>query len=139
MHACSPERATGTAEDYAWIQANVPALRWNCARPAIVRERFWRAWLSWKDHGAMLAADVAWPVEARFLAACVDEDCIMRAWEGPYPLIDVASVRFAAGFDPLALDERHENELPQHDPLADARQSARLLVEALRVSKGAPA
>lgn len=97
-----------------------------------VRDKFWGIWLDWKRQGALLAADVAWPVEARFLAACVD-DRPDRGADGPYPLIDIASVGLAAGFDPLAEVERLPDELPAHNPLADARQSARLLLEALAV------
>jgi len=84
-----------------------------------------------KDKGAVLAADVPWPVEARFLAQCIDDEP-GRKWDGPYPLIDIASVRLAAGLDPLASVERLAEELPQHDPLCDARQSGRLLVEAIQ-------
>ena len=40
-----------------------------------------------------------------------------------------------AGMDPMATYDRLPAELPRHDPLADARQSARLLVEALRRSR----
>jgi hypothetical protein len=73
----------------------------------------------------------AWPVEARFLAACVDDNPMTHEWSGPYPLHDLASVLMAAGRDPLAKNERLPGELPEHDPLADARQSARLLLAAL--------
>jgi hypothetical protein len=38
----------------------------------------------------------------------------------------------ALGRDPLATNERLPDELPAHNPLCDARQSARLLIEALR-------
>jgi len=96
-----------------------------------VRGAFWRVWERWREEGSLLAADVSWPVEARFLAACIDDDRARRLWSGPYPLIDIASVRLAKGFDPLAEEERLPNELPAHNPLADARQSARLLMEAL--------
>lgn len=96
-----------------------------------VRTRFWAVWTEWRQHGALLAADVPWPVEARFLAACVDDDR-GRQLEGPYPLIDVASVRLACGMDPLAEVGRWPDETPAHNPLNDARQSARLLLEALR-------
>jgi hypothetical protein len=54
------------------------------------------------------------------------------AGDGPYPLVDVASVRLAAGLDPLGAYDRTAGELPVHNPLADARQSARLLLEALK-------
>jgi hypothetical protein len=36
-----------------------------------------------------------------------------------------------SGRDPLATYERLPNELPAHDPMADARQSARLWLECL--------
>ena len=132
QYACDP-RAPGSDEDKTWIAANVPypGQGYNCRVPRHVREEFWRAWAYAKKQGAILVADCPWPVEANFLSACIADDP-SRKWDGPYPFIDVASVRMAAGFDPLATCERLPNELPVHDPLRDAMQSARLLVEALR-------
>jgi hypothetical protein len=132
-YACHPDRAEGSEDGRAWIAANVPEPQsgYNVKSPRGVRENFWRDWQSARERGAVLAADCCWPVEARFLAACVDDDPEARRWEGPYPLHDVASVRLAAGLDPLGTVERLPGELPIHDPLADARQSARLLIEAL--------
>jgi hypothetical protein len=129
---CPPDVATGTDAGRAWVTENwhppdFPPLD----SPAQVRAIFWDWWQFWKSKGATLAADCAWPVEARFLAACVDDDPAAREWQGPYPLVDVSSVRMAAGLDPLGTVERMPDELPTHDPLCDARQSARLLVEAL--------
>jgi hypothetical protein len=46
---------------------------------------------------------------------------------GPYPLHEIASFMTAAGMDPMATYARLPDELPKHHPLADARQSARLL------------
>jgi hypothetical protein len=100
---------------------------------AVMRRDFWQTWLRWKEKGAALAADCCWPVEARFLAACVDDRPDEREWQGPYPLLDVACFRLAAGLDPLETAPRLPNELPAHDPLCDARQSARLLAEAMAV------
>ena len=97
-----------------------------------MRDAFWRLWLGWKSNSVWLAADVCWPVEANFLRACIEDDPIRRTWEGPYPLIDIASVRLAAGFDPLGTEPRRDDEMPARNPLADARQSARLLAEALQ-------
>lgn len=128
--------------DREWLKANVlPALDRLVAvefdRPSQLREWFWAKWLEWKGRNAVLAADVAWPVEARFLAACISDDLTVRRWEGPYPLLDIASLRFAHGHDPVATVERRPNELPAHNPLADARQSARLLLNivALNMTK----
>jgi hypothetical protein len=150
FYACPHYKASGEEEGRAWVLENCPPLDqfgvnyWPpkfadgglTTDPVWLRRLFWESWVHWKARGAMLAADCAWPVEARFLAACVDDQPEQRAWEGPYPLIDIASVRLAAGLDPLATVERLPSEMPAHDPLADARQSARLLIEALKVTRG---
>jgi hypothetical protein len=78
-------------------------------------------------------ADCPYPVEANFFTTMLKEQA--DEWGGPYPFIDVASVRFAAGLAPLETCERLPTELPAHDPLADARQSARLFFEALLAIK----
>ncbi|KPV49201.1 hypothetical protein SE17_33960 [Kouleothrix aurantiaca] len=129
--ACSPDAAQGGINGRAWIAANTPVIPVDFTTPHALRNRFWAAWERWEERGAVLVADCAWPVEARFLAACVDDELSVRSWQGPYPLHDVATARLLAGFDPLATVERLPTELPQHDPLADARQSARLWLEAL--------
>lgn len=142
---CSPDMARGLSADREWIRENVePALKehvsakWSdglgCKSPKDVRRSFWDKWMQWKDNKTILCADVAWPVEARFLAACIDDHPTGHAWHGPYPLLDIASVMMAHGLDPLAERERLERELPAHHPLADARQSARLLCEALEMN-----
>lgn len=127
--ACPPSPTHGTAEGFTWINEHV-VVRYNHVEPKGVRQEFWRVWRFWAERGAVLVADCAWPVEARFLAACIDDDPSQREWVGPYPLHEVATARLLAGFDPLATVERFANELPQHHPLADARQSARLWLEA---------
>jgi len=76
-------------------------------------------------------ADCSWPVEARFLARCVENDFDKREWEGPYPLHEIATVLLLAGKNPSEKFPRQENELPEHNPLNDARQSARLLLQSI--------
>ena len=131
--ACDPAKAEGDDVGRDWLGANapMPAMGYNARSPYDVRHEFWKAWRAAEEQGAVLVADCAWPVEARFLAACVDDHTLARGWEGPYPLHDLASIRLAAGLDPLGTEERLPDELPVHCPLADAKQSARLLVEAL--------
>mgnify|MGYP003529634433 CR=1 len=73
--------------------------------------------------------ECGWPVEASFLSACIRDDAF-RNWDGPYPMREIASIMLAAGMDPMATYEREESEKPAHEPLADARQSARLLATA---------
>lgn len=125
------QKCKGTLEDFGWIEKHCDNLPTNI-RAADLRDNFWEAWIRWKTFDAVMAADVNWPVESKFLSECVNADHGDRAWLGPYPLIDVASVLLAKGYDPTATYRRLERELPEHNPLADARQSARLLTMALR-------
>lgn len=137
--ACLPDAAAGmpganVSASRRWLAENVPDMPITFETPAAVRRSFWAAWMRWKSEGAALFAECAWPVEARFLRDCIADDAPNREWQGPYPLHDVASIRFAARLDPLGTEPRQENEMPAHDPLADARQSARLLIEALALT-----
>lgn len=141
VYACDPITCVGTEEGRAWVAANVPPMLITHKTADALRNHFWADWMRWKSEGATLAADVPWPVEARFLAACIDDARPRirggmaksdREWEGPYPLIDIASVRLAAGFNPMESGDRLDDESPVHHPLFDARQSARLLIEALK-------
>lgn len=136
LHACPPGAAAADPSEEGagrqWVAQHCPPLDPQLSTPRDVRDAFWREWLIWQRAGAVLIADCPWPVEARFVSACI-ADLPQRRAHGPYPLMDVGSVLYAAGFDPTGTFERETRELPQHDPLADARQSARLLLEARRV------
>lgn len=126
------ENLPGTPGAFKWLEENTTPLESFCVGTSRkVRDVFWDAWMRWKAQGALLVADCPFPVEAKFLTACVDDVPEEREWLGPYPLLDVASCRMIAGFNPLGSEERLAGELPVHDPLADARQSARLFLEAL--------
>jgi len=132
---CSPDRADGAFSDRQWVDANVAtsdeSIPSDC--PQGVRSQFWGEWLAAKEKwpGITMAVECGWPVEARFLNACIDDDKGARNWEGPYPMHEIASIMLAAGMDPMATYDRLPHELPAHEPLADARQSARLLSIAL--------
>lgn len=124
-------------ETLGWLEANVLPHLWPThEHTREVRDAFWQFWRTWAGRGAKLLADCAWPVEARFLAACVDDDAESREWQGPYPLLDLAPILWAQGIDPTGAFDRTPSELPQHHPLNDARQSARLLLEALKRQRG---
>lgn len=125
--SCDPNNAWGDASGRHWIAQNCPELFVSEPDPSSVRRRFADEWSEWSKYGAIMVADCPWPVEARFLTECVRE----HGMSGPYPLIDVGSVVLAKGGNPIATFDRKDNELPKHDPLADARQSARILIENL--------
>jgi hypothetical protein len=142
--ACPPGEARGPDTGRVWVQDHCPPLPPTRSTPADVRRAFWSQWTRWKAAGATLVADCGWPVEARFLAACVDDGRPAvrgggrsvpegpRDFAGPYPLHELSSLRLAAGHDLRAKPPRLAGELPEHDPLADARFAARLLAEVLR-------
>lgn len=122
-------------EDMTWVAENVelPEGFVRCESPYELRENFWRLWEMAKVgfSGILMAVECGWPVEARFLIACIADSPLARNWDGPYPMHEIASIMLAAGMDPKASYDRLPEELPAHNPLADARQSARLLSQAL--------
>lgn len=79
---------------------------------------------AWGGRETMMIAHVAWPVEARLLLDVYSGE---NVWNGPYPLIDVASVLLANGHDPKSVDQYlHDHQIPApygspHHPLYDAR------------------
>ncbi len=121
---CRPEAAcSGHAganlEGLVWANARVvPQLVMvtdapTVASPAQVRGRFWSVWRA-AERGGLLAGDCVWPVESGFLAACIADDPGGRWWAGPYPMLDIATLRFA-GLVAEAKDV--------HQPLIDATNS----------------
>jgi len=131
LMSCGVNDTFGSSEDFAWCAENIPNIPVTHSCPKDMREAFWAQWLCWKDRGALLVADCSWPVESRFLINCVDESPEARKWQGPYPLHDVASILLANWKNPIEKVQRLQTELPEHNPLNDARQSARILIEAL--------
>ena len=131
VYACRSAGVAGDPADRAWVERYVKLEDKDitAAGPAEVRAQFWDKWSYWKAQGAWLAADVPWPVEARFLLDCCS--VADRRKDVPYPLLDIAAFLLASGKDPLASYPRLRNEKPVHHPLADAQQSARLLYEAI--------
>ena len=137
--ACDPARAEGDDGGRAWIAEHVIPFSPDptCDDPATVRGLFAASWLTaqhWAESEGCtvyMAADVAWPVEARFLLDTARQFEGMTTFEAPYPLIDIASVILTLGFGPIEAHSREQGEEPAHYALSDARQSARLLKEGL--------
>lgn len=131
--ACPPEQAEGKPADRDWVMTNVLMLEVTHRTPNGVREAFWAQWMEAKGKypDIVMAGECIWPVEAGFVARCVYTDQEKRNWEGPYPFHDIASIMASAGMDPMVTRDREPSELPAHNPMADARQSARLLAKAI--------
>lgn len=133
LFSCEPEAARGNSAGFDWVSKNVPNLPNTHLSTQGVRHAFWLKWLEWQKQGAFLVADCGWPVEARFLASCVDDHPVSREWQGPYPFYDLSSFLLAMGKNPLETLPRLKDELPIHNPLADAKQSARILIETIKM------
>jgi len=131
-YACHPDKASGADSDRKWVMENVPKLDYNCDNPREVRDLFWDMWIDTKKkyQNVIMAAECSWPVEARFLNSCIDDDKELRNWLGPYPLHDISSIMLAVGMDPMNNYRRLKDEKPEHHPLSDVKLSARLLREA---------
>lgn len=98
-----------------------------------------------KYPGIIFVADCPFPVETSFLQMLHnistfsnqlnplrEEGTSPYPFIDSYPLIDVASFLLSYGFDPTGDYGRYLNEKPRHNPLADARQSARVLTSLLQ-------
>jgi hypothetical protein len=131
--AVDDDKAQGSDSDRAWVIENIPGILITHQSLEGMRRQFWRIWETVKVEypGIQMAGECVWPVETGFLSACVKDDVAAYAFHGPYPLMEISSVMQAAGMDPMATYDRWPDELPKHNPLADVRQSARLLFEAL--------
>lgn len=130
---------SGKRDGFEWVAKNIgaPAPSECLATRREVRERFWEAWTGWRNQGCLLWADVPWPVEARFLLECVGDyrhaGYISAELTAPYPLLDVNTLAASLGFSEIP---RIPEELPEHDPLNDAKHSARKLARCLQKLRG---
>lgn len=132
LFACDPEIAKGREYNRMWVREYVPLMEYNCQSVQEVRQRFWEVWERWIN-GTIVLADVAFPVETRFLSLCVMDATKEREYNAPYPLHEIASLALAADREPLADWLREPDEEPMHNPLCDARHSARKVIEYLNL------
>jgi hypothetical protein len=118
--------------DREWIQENVPALQVNCDSPRQVRQRFWEDWMRLKNNlDVTLWAWCGWPVEARFLIQCVEDDIMNRQWEGPFPLHEITTLVKFSGCNVEKENPKDFNYI-KHHPMSDVSFSADVLLPVIR-------
>lgn len=134
MFSCPPETEWGKDDDRAWVKQNVPSLPITHDSSFAICNAFWDKWIQAKAQfpKIAMAVECGFPVETKFLTWCVTLDLDARGWDGPYPLIEIASVMASAGMDPMQSYTRNAAEEPAHNPLSDAHLSARLLATAIQ-------
>lgn len=134
---CDPFYAGGYYEARQWVAENVSTegLRRISSLQELRRDFWEKVWTPLADSSVMMA-DCPVPVEANFITACMRDvvgvNNSSHFAQSPYPVLDIASVLFACGVNPLSNFPRASDELPEHHPLMDARQSARVLREVVQ-------
>jgi inhibitor of KinA sporulation pathway (predicted exonuclease) len=126
-----------------WLKKNLPPMEITHKNLDQLRFDFFKVLQRWlpngreKDHQKVSGvwADWGYPVEAQFLFKCrstahwrIDED---PSWLMPAPLQEVATVCLVSGLNANDFP-RLQTELPEHNPLNDARHSARILITAIK-------
>ncbi len=93
-------------------------------------DHVWCFWVSYLPD-CRACADVAYPVEQRLFARCVEEDREIRAQFAPFPLLDLSSMLYAKGIDPLK--SRYELlGLPQSELQHNAMEDVEIAVQVWR-------
>jgi hypothetical protein len=129
-----------TTELDKWVQKYVlPPMKDFVQTHATAREMrdaFWQWFVAAKERADYVMVDQGYPVEARFLTTCQDDDIDARYWEHAYPQLDLASMLIQVGIKPNAVRNRLvEDQLVgdnlQHNPRWDAWVSALVAIKAL--------
>ena len=131
-----PEPLGGSPEDLAWVKKNVSFF--PCADKCSDQKEMFCAFVETflrirSRIDFSLWAECQYPVETNFFAQASTFLPEREANSLAYPIHEIATAMLASGLDPLQPNLRFENETPSHNPMADVRQSARLLHESLQV------
>jgi hypothetical protein len=105
-----------------------------------MRTAFWEWFKVAKEQADFVLVDNGYPVEARFLLQCQDDNIDERYWDHPYPLLDLAGMLLQVGEKPLTVkakfvqDRIKDEPANRHNPRWDAWVSAHAALKALEIS-----
>lgn len=110
-----------------WVRENVIGKMGkyeSCEDETELLEKVWDFWMKYaKDSYAV--ADVQYPVESRLFQECVERDPKERQWNAPFPLLDLSTVLYWEGYDPLINRLELLNDKTEvHNALNDAKMTA---------------
>lgn len=99
-----------------------------CEDESELLKKAWCFWLRYQEK-AYAVCDVGYPVEARFFNACVELDVTEYAMKAPFPLLDISSLLYAKGYNPIInrgelIGEQHEDRI--HNALYDVEVSIQI-------------
>ncbi len=132
----------------SWVTENVlPALATlpvTHQNAKSLRQSFWEWYSTHKDTVNYILSENGYPVEARFMIACQEDDLENRYTSHPFPWIDASSLLLQAGIAPLTpreallADEEPSEQFPKHHPTGDALASVHTALKALRMTGHIP-
>ena len=107
-----------------WVKENVIGKFGDyevCEDEYDLLEKVWTVWKKYRDK-AYVVTDVMHPVESRLFTECARNDLENRKFEGPFPILDLSSILYAKGYNPIAdysdiLEEYDKNI--QHNAMDD--------------------
>jgi hypothetical protein len=126
-----------------WVRKNVfPAMKdfsETHSDAKSMRTDFWAWYKQARDKADYMVASNGYPVEARFLLKCQDDDIEERYWDHFFPILDLASLLIQVGIKPLAIRKRLiadqlEGKDEQHNPHWDAWIAVLVAIKAFKLS-----
>lgn len=105
-----------------------------------MRDDFWEWYKAAKENSDYFIVSNGYPVEARFLINCQDDDIEVRYWDHAFPVLDLSSMLLMIGIKPLAVrykfvaEEIGDAPLLQHSPRFDAWIAALSAAKALKMA-----
>ncbi len=119
-----------------WVKENVLPILGEYEECEDENELLEKVWQCWERHreDAYAVADVQYPVECRVFEKCVQKDPENRMWKAPFPILDVSSVLWTKGIDPLKERTRLLDNVQrkQHNAFDDVMISAELIKKLMR-------
>lgn len=123
---------TGPVDE--WVAANVLGpiqdMPETAADGRALRNAFWAWYMKVKPQADMIVAANPYPVEARFLIDCQNDDMAEREFEHPFPYYDLSSLLYSHGFKTptkrraFVKKAVHDATGEPHNPLWDAKATA---------------
>lgn len=111
-----------------WVSENVLPLMGEYDSVEDEQSLLENAWLFWRAHAhnTYVITDVMYPVESRLFSQCVAFDMFNRNVQAPFPILDLSSMLYSIGINPL--EERGKmiqslDKSGKHNALYDARQT----------------
>ena len=131
----------------AWVSENVLGPMQSIPESApdapTMRAEFWQWYLVAKSQADLIVAANPYPVEARFLIACQNDDMPGREFDHPFPYFDISSMLYTLGYTtPTARREFVKKAVrgssgDPHNALWDAKATAMAAISALASSRTA--